>query len=99
MTASRFPCFECAEPFDDEGERDAHQRAEGHGFAQVQLDAIDRARWGVMGDDAPPPESAYHPAVDDFGNQYLEPGRDIKITMQHTVTSRRRLRVIQGGKR
>lgn len=87
MAVSRFPCFECGEPFDDVAERQRHYVALGHGFEQVQKDALDRARWGVMGDAAPPPESAY--AVD---------GDQAKATMRHTV-ARRRLRVIPGGRR
>lgn len=75
MSASRYPCFECAEPFDDVDERDVHQRVTGHGHAQVQLDAIDRARYSLMGDDAPPPESAYHDAPDPHRRRWrLIPG-------------------------
>lgn len=60
MSASRFPCHECAEPFDTREEQQEHWELEGHGPDQVQLDAVDRARYSIMGDDAPPPESAYH---------------------------------------
>lgn len=77
MTYSRYPCFECAEPFDTIEEREVHHESEGHGQAQVALDAVDRARYSIMGEDAPTPESAYH---------------------QNTVSQRRRLRVIQGGR-
>lgn len=82
MAISRFPCFECGAPFDEELPRDVHQREYGHGFAQVQLDAIDRARWGVMGDDAPPPESAYS-------------GVKATVGRRRRATA---LRVIRGGK-
>lgn len=99
MTASRFPCFECAAPFDDVEARDLHQRTEGHGFAQVQLDAIDRARWSIMGDDAPPPESAYGGTIKDLADATEDPGVDRWVTNSHALLRRRRLRVIQGGRR
>lgn len=82
MSASRYPCLECAEPFDSVEERLAHWREFGHGPEQVQLDAVDRARYGVMGDDAPAPESAYGGVVD----------RTL------TTRRRIRMRLIQGGR-
>lgn len=60
MSASRFPCLECAEPFDTKEEQREHWEIEGHGPEQLALDSVDKARYSVMGDDAPPPVSAYH---------------------------------------
>lgn len=60
MSASRFPCLECAEPFDSREDRQIHWEMEGHGPDQVRLDALDKARWSIMGDAAPDPELAYH---------------------------------------
>lgn len=57
---ARFPCLECGSPHETRSALEDHWRFEGHGPRQVALDAVDRARYSVMGDDAPEPESAYH---------------------------------------
>lgn len=133
MAIARFPCFECGEPFDDVAQRAVHYLTFGHGFEQVQADALDRARWGVMGDDAPAPTNVYETMVQahlfdgvDDGRPCRScgrPGRNVihrpdltrderrqaaeaqmrdagaDLARLNAVTQRRRLRVIQGGKR
>lgn len=55
MTIARYPCQECGQPFDSREDQKRHWQDFGHGPNQVQADAVDRARWGVMGDEAPDP--------------------------------------------
>lgn len=55
MIIARYPCQECGQPFDSREEQKRHWQDFGHGPNQVQADAVDRARWGVMGDEAPDP--------------------------------------------
>jgi hypothetical protein len=51
-------CLECGERFSTRPELVVHWTAQGHGPSQVAADAIDRARFSVLGDDAPPPVRA-----------------------------------------
>ena len=59
--AKPFVCFECGARFalragvGADGSLEGHWRTAGHGPRQVQEDAIDRARFSLLGDDAPPP--------------------------------------------
>lgn len=50
-----FVCLECGTPWADRPTLEQHWRASGHGPRQVQADAIDRARFSLLGDAAPPP--------------------------------------------
>jgi hypothetical protein len=50
-----FACIECGASFDTRLGLERHWAATGDGPRQQQADAIDRARWSVMGDAAPTP--------------------------------------------
>jgi hypothetical protein len=62
-----YACVECGQRFAILSPRPpflrsslkAHWQASGHGPRQVQADAIDRARFSLLGDEAPPPEDVY----------------------------------------
>lgn len=51
-------CLECGEMFEGMAALRLHWRSYGHGPKQAQLDAIDRARFSIMGEAAPEPEKA-----------------------------------------
>jgi hypothetical protein len=51
----RYVCVECGESYPLRAELREHFREEGHGPRQTQADALDRARWSVMGEAVPPP--------------------------------------------
>ena len=52
---TRFVCIECGAGFTRRGGLRAHWLRFGHGPKQQQEDAVDRARWTLFGEDAPPP--------------------------------------------
>lgn len=54
-----YVCLECGATAALRWVLEAHWHATGHGPRQRQADAIDRARYGLLGDDAPPPEDVY----------------------------------------
>lgn len=62
--ATPYVCLECGLRFAQRSgaaptSLEAHWRATGHGPRQVHEDAIDRARFSLLGDAAPPPTDVY----------------------------------------